>query len=632
MPDSSGVTAQAASLELTPVGGRISIVAAFASSIRDLPTATDVGGLSEELDKLGFGEAHAAREPPDGGPIKDPGFMRVSESQGDGTHSKCQEGPETVAVPNGGDQWLFRVQQQQIMGGQHALRLSVWRASESSGSSTATGEAKGAPGDAAAITADKEPPSKGSQNGWRPQHQSACNFYFRLPCELPSLRLLGASLTIGREPWATEASEAMGNERRHEIRLSLHCTLRPGSLWEALQDREDRSMRSLTAFRLTCKGCGESLAQLSNATVCLLPSALWTEAQGAAACEECASAPPFTRDFHAKPGRVCAGADRLYLSASDTKNVLTGPWGSHSEGQSGRRVATINQSPAESADSANKLLTDGKTAKSDTLGCSADRREDVPLDEGEKADKQPPASTLPSEQSVKPSFGVQTELSLLKRRVDLRACASGGPDVPNLLDRHSDLTAFTEELCTYSRAASALRFLVLPFMPPRGAERPWEVGRQAAPANIGRPASSSIREQRPEGDSKASAGAWVSLSRGSAAALDLRILLRECFVALSGTRDAGTQGRMAMKVLLREVRGEQETVQNEKGEDSSTRGFNRTHLARVGLRLFSELLQLRREAHRRSRERSVFLPQEKLGNFVGNDCGADAAVVFLPML
>ncbi|KAL8447089.1 hypothetical protein Emed_004613 [Eimeria media] len=227
--------------------------------------------------------------PPEGGPMKYPGCMQVSESQGEVTNIKCQEGCETVAVPDGGDQWLFRIQQQQIVGGQQALRLSVWRASETTKPSTA---AEGAS-------------LKRNQNGSGPQQQSACNFYFRLPCELPSLKLLGASLTMGGEPRANEVSEAKGKERSHEIRLSLHCTLRPGSLSEALQDKEDRSVRSLTAFRLTCKSCGECLAQLTDATICILPSALWTEAQGAAACEECASSPPFSRDFHAKPGRRC---------------------------------------------------------------------------------------------------------------------------------------------------------------------------------------------------------------------------------------------------------------------------------------------------------------------------------------
>ncbi|KAL8272282.1 hypothetical protein Esti_003799 [Eimeria stiedai] len=653
MPHFSEVTARTASLELTPVGGRIYIVAAFASTIRNPATATDVGGLSEELDKLGFGEAHAVRGPPKGSPTRHPGLKRVSESQENGTRIKCQEGPQTGAVPSGGDRWLFRVQQQQIMGGQHVLRLSVWRVSDTRGPPTLIGKAQGGSGDAAAPIADEGGPSKQSQNGWRPHRYSACNFYFRLPRELPSLRLLGASFSTGREASAAEVSEAVGSERQHEIRLSLHCALRPGSLSEALQDREDRSLRSLTAFRLTCKGCGECVAQWSEATICLLPSALWTEAQGAAACEECACAPPFTRDLHAKPGRVCAGTDRLYLSPSDTKNVLIGPWGSYSEGKCRRRAAitcascgnllgsgkewrdtsVVARFPGEGADLApHELLADKETANSCTPGCCAERRESTSVHEGKKAEKQLPASPVSSEQTVEPSQGIRTEMSLLKRRIDLHSCASGSGGVRNLLERHSDLAAFTEELCTYSRAGSALRFLVLPFVPPRGAECPWEVGRQAAPVNICRPASSRIPEQQLGRNTGASAEAWVSVSKGSAAALDLRILLRECFVALSGTRDAGSQGRMAMKVLLREVRGEQTTMQNEKTEISLNRGPSRTHLARVGQRLFSELLRLRREAPRRGPEKNVFNFQEKPGDSGGSDCGEDAAVVFLPML
>ncbi|KAL8434206.1 hypothetical protein ACSSS7_003307 [Eimeria intestinalis] len=614
MPHSGGVAAHTASLELTPVGGRISIVAAFAPTVRNPTTTTDLAGLSEELDKLAFGEAHAARGPPQGGLLEGLAFKRVSERRENETRNKCQGGPKTESVCSGGDHCLFRVHQQQIVGGQQALRLSVWRASNNTGPSTALSKAQGGPDDAAAITADARGLSTGSQNGSNPPQHSACNFYFRLPCELPSLRLLGASLNTGRKPSAIEANEAMRNERQYEIRLSLHCAIRPGSLSEALQDREDRSeLRSV-------RGAIPRGHRLSS-SFCTL--------DGGARCR-----------------------DRLYLSPSDTKNVLTGPWGSYSEGKCRRRAAitcascgnllgsgkewrgtsATVQSPAKAADSARELSADKETASSDTPGCCVDKRESASVDEGKNAEEQLPASQASSEQIVGPSLGLRTEVSLLKRRINLHSYSSGTWGVCNLLERHSDLAAFTEELCTYSRAASALRFLVLPFEPPRGAECPWEVGRQAAPLNISKFASSNIPEQKSEGNLRASAEAWVFLPNGSAAALDLRILLRECFVALSGTRDAGSQGRMAMKVLLREVWEGRTTALAEKPGNSSNRGSNRTHLARVGLRLFSELLRLQRDALRRIPEKSAFDLQEETRSSVGSEWGEDAVVVFLPML
>lgn len=135
------------------------------------------------------------------------------------------------------------------------------------------------------------------------------------------------------------------------------------------------------------------------------------------------------------------------------------------------------------------------------------------------------------------------EVSMLKRRVALRPFVSGKWG-PNLLTRHSDLSAFTEELCSYSRSAAALRFLVLPFVPPRGVESPWEIGSQAPPDYS--PEESAESSTLP-GSPRAPAGAWVAVKKG-APSLELRILLRECFVAAGGTRDAGGHGHMAMKV------------------------------------------------------------------------------------
>lgn len=147
------------------------------------------------------------------------------------------------------------------------------------------------------------------------------------------------------------------------------------------------------------------------------------------------------------------------------------------------------------------------------------------------------------------TFDVGREVSFLKRRLSLQPLVSGRWGC-NLLERHSDLSAFTEELCSYSRGAAALCFLVLPFSPPRAEECPWEIGRQAPPRGSSQYDSqpSSLQSlEGAEGVSVAPADDWVTLENG-VSALEMRILLRECFVATSGSRDAGVQGHMAMKV------------------------------------------------------------------------------------
>lgn len=196
------------------------------------------------------------------------------------------------------------------------------------------------------------------------------------------------------------------------------------------------------------------------------------------------------------------------------------------------------------------------------------------------------------------------EVSLLKRRISLHPLVSGTWGC-NVLTRYSDLAAFTEELCNYSRGAAALRFLVVPFVPPGGAESPWEIGGQAPPSLKSRIQLESPSPRSPTKEPQAPAEAWVKAT----AALELRILLRECFVAASGTRDAGSQGRMAMKVLLREAAKLESTRHGYQRRQILRGDGSRLHLARVDQRIFEEVLRLMRVAQARHRNGNLIASQ-----------------------
>lgn len=603
---------RAASLELTPVGGRLSIIALIAPNAPS-QKVEDVGDLTEELDKLGFGEARAA-----GTIVRQGCLTTLTTRQGADGREKGLRGNEGEHIEAADErQWLFRVEQHQIADGQQALRLSMWHGPQTEGF------------------------SKGCRGAPNRQPQSAHNFYFRLPCTLPSLKLLGASYTSSQTAAAPTA--ANGHQQQvpllNGIRLSLQCSLRPGSLSEALKDAEERALRAPSTFRLTCRRCGECISHLSDTQVLLLPSAIWTDARDVVACEECAPAPVFGSDFHPRPGRVCAGPEKIFLSSSDTRNLLRGPWRPWNDRTSHLQAAVsctscgrVLGSERHGTDVSGVLRTHAaargashgypatKDATADyTRECSVEQV--TGLTEDHQASAHPTANLRQSEGSV------GGEVSLLKRRVALHPFVAGAWG-SNLLTRHSDLAAFTEELRSYSRAAAALRFIVLPFFPPSGVESPWEIGRQAPPSCEPRREPESSPSQNSAGDPEARTEAWVKATR----ALELRILLRECFVATSGTRDAGSQGHMAMKVLLREVAKTESGKEKHRTPQLCSVDAGRMHLARVDLHLFEELLRLLRVAAAGSRNDDFGSSQRAAPPPGVSGFGDGSAVAFLPTL
>lgn len=246
-----------ASLELIPVGGRLSIVALLPPSLAT-PTETDVGGLTEEFDKLGLGRAHTASAAPQRTPLR--GLS--TRQQADRREGQGGERDEEAKAPAAGGEWSFRLHQQSLQDGQQ-VRLSIWRAPQ-------TSRASDFPNPPSGVSLREEPPAEAalsddvtkcssSEDAEAPtrQQQSACNFYFRMPCALPALTVLGASYAATRR--ATLSSVITADEEQQHavpgnmVRLSLQCSLRPSSLSEALQRKEDRSIRGLSAFRLTCR-------------------------------------------------------------------------------------------------------------------------------------------------------------------------------------------------------------------------------------------------------------------------------------------------------------------------------------------------------------------------------------------
>ncbi|KAL8438700.1 hypothetical protein Efla_005238 [Eimeria flavescens] len=629
MPHPAASEPPKASLELTPVGGRLSLTAVLSERERS-EEAFKFKGLTEELDKLSFSAAHPA-----------------------GVDAAAQ--PATAPR----DQWSFRVKQQVLVDGQHALRLSIWRASSfSSVGVTCLAQNAEKRGTDSSLHADARQQVKTEKNALKPKPDFVCNFYFRLPFALPSLRLLGASQTVKQQTAGEKAAgrDEDGPQRRvTEIRVSLQCSVRPGSLSEALQEIEERRLRALSAFRVTCKRCGECLARLGKARLLLLPSAVWREAHDALACEECSSTPLIAGELYAKPNRVCVAAESIHLAPSDTSGLLKGPWIASAErvfacsclcavscGSCGLSLGrereskpySLCASPSSSSGAASLQQASADTGTKDA-GSRARCLEEQEAATGRAEGQQEPllsAGQLPAEASKGPST-VLREVVLLKRRVQLQPLEAEARGV-NLVARHSDLAAFTEELSRYSRAAAALRFLVLPFAPPRGAESPWEIGWQAPPACSGSSSTRSFSLPNYERNSDVPAQAWVALDKNSAA-LELRILLREFFVAMSGTREAGPQGHLAMKVLLREVYGQEDASPRKLvGAFPSVKERRRVHMARLSWSLFSELLRLRREAEDESRGGQMLSSPtaDEQPSDPGSTSWKKATVVLLPTL
>lgn len=253
-PHSSG--APTASLELTPVGGRLSVVVHIPPDTSGTNSA-EVCNLSEELDKLSFGQAHATQGANGSALSRADAACRAGATElNEKSESECNQRSAATSVTTRA-QVLFRVEQQRMVDGQPVLRVSVWR--EPPKKIPLDSGLQGFPASAEAADEDACESSKTHKGALEAQPPSAWNFYFRLPCALTGLRLLGATFASRHTTAPTEEGDASAYDSQQQetswtqIRLSLQCSLRPGSLAEAVQYREERSLRKLSSFRLTCK-------------------------------------------------------------------------------------------------------------------------------------------------------------------------------------------------------------------------------------------------------------------------------------------------------------------------------------------------------------------------------------------
>ncbi|XP_026190346.1 uncharacterized protein LOC34623817 [Cyclospora cayetanensis] len=577
IPPSEAPPPCSALLELTPVGGRLSIVASL--GLPPPPAISGATDLVEELDKLGLGCAHRAeykRQSPEREPWVG---SQVGQPAGN-VLPRTTDGLAEGSTLGSNSEWSFRLSQQQMLDGQQALRLSVWcglsngaggPARPSSGPIQSTGALPGA------VDATSSKETAGGEErcvASEEQAPSVYNFYFRLPCSLPSLKLLGAScLPLQGDARTRQVAQNTSKGEQHQVtalRLSMQCDVRPASLAESIQEKEDRILRALHAFRLSWSSCACGVR------------------------------------------RVCVGPDKIFIASCDVKGLLRGPKGPCSErnfasksagtlsfqflgaATSFRGSASFDSQSADEALSSHARIPATEDGIDSAAACCGLRS--LPASGGR--DKRQEA------------FG---QVCVLKRRISLHPGDSGAStDGPNLFFRHSDLSAFAEDLCSYSREAAALRFLVLPFTPPKGAERPWEIGRQAPPARSHTLRASGDAICNHNGPQLVSAVPWVSCGRETTS-LELRILLRECFVAAGGTREGGSPGFLAMKVILRvlnEARYPEEIQEQQRKREEkyceekqvgplcggSPTGYMpvRMHLARVSVQLFEEVLRLAR--------------------------------------
>ncbi|OEH80527.1 hypothetical protein cyc_07977 [Cyclospora cayetanensis] len=639
IPPSEAPPPCSALLELTPVGGRLSIVASL--GLPPPPAISGATDLVEELDKLGLGCAHRAeykRQSPEREPWVG---SQVGQPAGN-VLPRTTDGLAEGSTLGSNSEWSFRLSQQQMLDGQQALRLSVWcglsngaggPARPSSGPIQSTGALPGA------VDATSSKETAGGEErcvASEEQAPSVYNFYFRLPCSLPSLKLLGAScLPLQGDARTRQVAQNTSKGEQHQVtalRLSMQCDVRPASLAESIQEKEDRILRALHAFRLSCRRCGEDFANLREAQLLLLPSAIWTEAREVVVRLHVRSPTHYVPVLMTPQanfvdlGRVCVGPDKIFIASCDVKGLLRGPKGPCSERNFASKSA-VSCGSCGAVLGVEKQRAQGRLLPQATSFRGSASFDSQSADEALSSHARIPATedgidsaaaccglrSLPASggrDKRQEAFG---QVCVLKRRISLHPGDSGAStDGPNLFFRHSDLSAFAEDLCSYSREAAALRFLVLPFTPPKGAERPWEIGRQAPPARSHTLRASGDAICNHNGPQLVSAVPWVSCGRETTS-LELRILLRECFVAAGGTREGGSPGFLAMKVILRvlnEARYPEEIQEQQRKREEkyceekqvgplcggSPTGYMpvRMHLARVSVQLFEEVLRLAR--------------------------------------